>query len=53
LQRGSGYESLAHNRNEKYMAEEIRDVIRIYGGRKDFIEKAYMIRWKESSDVMV
>ncbi|MHA7136964.1 bifunctional metallophosphatase/5'-nucleotidase [Rossellomorea arthrocnemi] len=53
LQRGSGYESLAHNRNEKYLAEEIRDVIRMYGNRKDFIEKAYVTRWKEKSDIMV
>ncbi len=52
LQRGSGYESLAHARNEKYLAEEIRDVIRIYGERREFIEKAQVNRWNKSSNVM-
>ncbi|MFF2753214.1 bifunctional metallophosphatase/5'-nucleotidase [Psychrobacillus sp. NPDC058041] len=49
LQRGSGYESLANNRNEKYLAEEIKDVIRLYANNNEFIEKAYVNRWKESS----
>jgi 2',3'-cyclic-nucleotide 2'-phosphodiesterase (5'-nucleotidase family) len=49
LQRGSGYESLANNRNETYLAEEIKDVIRLYANKKEFIEKAYVNRWKESS----
>ncbi|MGG4167576.1 5'-nucleotidase C-terminal domain-containing protein [Rossellomorea vietnamensis] len=52
LQRGSGYESLGHGRNEKYLPEEIRDVIRMYGERHGFIEKAQMNRWRESSKVM-
>ena len=52
LQRGSGYESLGHARNEKYWAEEIRDVIRIYGEQNDFIEKAQVNRWKDSSTIM-
>ncbi|WP_175987875.1 bifunctional UDP-sugar hydrolase/5'-nucleotidase [Bacillus sp. Marseille-Q1617] len=53
LQRGSGYPSLANNRNEKYLAEEIKDVIRIYGKRSDFLEKADEGRWKEKLDVNV
>lgn len=53
LQRGSGYESLVHNRNERYLADEIRDVIRMYGKRSEFIKKAEVNRWKESSDIMV
>ncbi|UXH46041.1 5'-nucleotidase C-terminal domain-containing protein [Rossellomorea vietnamensis] len=52
LQRGSGYESLGHGRNEKYLPEEIRDVIRIYAERGGFIEKAQMNRWREGSNVM-
>lgn len=47
LQRGSGYPSLANNRNDKYRAEEIRDVIRLFANRPEFIEKAYINRWKE------
>ncbi|PFA63267.1 bifunctional metallophosphatase/5'-nucleotidase [Bacillus sp. AFS015802] len=53
LQRGSGYESLRHCRNEKYLPEEIRDVIRIYGERSDFIKKAQVKRWREISNVTV
>ncbi len=48
LQRGSIYESLANNRNEKYLAEEIKDVIRLYADKEEFIEKAYLNRWKET-----
>lgn len=48
LQRGSIYESLANNRNEKYLAEEIKDVIRLYADKEEFIEKAYVNRWKET-----
>jgi 5'-nucleotidase len=43
LQRGSGYQSLAVNRNEKYRPEEIRDVIKLYGNNTEFIEKAMII----------
>ncbi|MCR8849755.1 5'-nucleotidase C-terminal domain-containing protein [Rossellomorea sp. SC111] len=53
LQRGSGYESLGLGRNEKYLPEEIRDVIRIYGERAGYVEKAQRNRWRESSSVMV
>jgi 5'-nucleotidase len=53
LQRGSGYPSLANNRNEKYLAEEIKDVIRIYGNRSEFLEMAEASRWKEKVDVNV
>ncbi|EDL64336.1 bifunctional metallophosphatase/5'-nucleotidase [Bacillus sp. SG-1] len=45
LQRGSGYPSLANNRNEKYLPEEIKDVIRLYGKDPLFIKKARMNRW--------
>jgi 5'-nucleotidase len=53
LQRGSGYPSLANNRNEKYLAEEIKDVIRIYGNRSEFLDRAEASRWKEKVDVKV
>ncbi|MFJ8066891.1 bifunctional metallophosphatase/5'-nucleotidase [Psychrobacillus sp. NPDC096426] len=49
LQRGSIYESLANNRNEKYLAEEIKDVIQLYAYKVEFIEKAYTNRWKETA----
>ncbi|WP_144510274.1 bifunctional UDP-sugar hydrolase/5'-nucleotidase [Bacillus sp. FJAT-22090] len=51
LQRGSIYEGLANNRNEKYLAEEIKDVIRLYANKEEFIERASMNRWKELSTV--
>ncbi|TQR20373.1 bifunctional metallophosphatase/5'-nucleotidase [Psychrobacillus vulpis] len=51
LQRGSGYGSLANNRNEKYLAEEIKDVIRLYADKQEFVEKAYLNRWKEAAKV--
>ena len=46
LQRGSGYPSLANNRNEVYWAEEIKDIIRIYGENSVFVESAYQNRCK-------
>jgi 2',3'-cyclic-nucleotide 2'-phosphodiesterase (5'-nucleotidase family) len=53
LQRGSGYPSLANNRNAAYRAEEIRDVIRMYGDKEEFLEKAAEKRWKPSSSVFM
>jgi 5'-nucleotidase len=53
LQRGSGYESLANNRNAKYRAEEIRDVIRQYADIPKFMETAFINRWKEESEITV
>lgn len=47
LQRGSVYPSLANNRNEKYLAEEIKDVIRLYANKEKFVEKSNLNRWKE------
>lgn len=46
LQRGSGYPTLANNRNDQYQAEEIKDVIRAYAKRSEFIEQAFLNRWK-------
>jgi 2',3'-cyclic-nucleotide 2'-phosphodiesterase (5'-nucleotidase family) len=47
LQRGSGYEPLANNKNERYRAEEIKDVIKIYAGKKDYVKKATQNRISE------
>ncbi|MCA1055644.1 5'-nucleotidase C-terminal domain-containing protein [Rossellomorea aquimaris] len=53
LQRGSGYPSLANNRNENYLAEEIKDVIRIYARRSDSVKQAAVNRWKVRADVII
>lgn len=53
LQRGSGYPALANNRGEKYLAEEIKDVIRIYAEKNDFLTKSGISRWKENVDMKV
>lgn len=51
LQRGSGYSCLANNHNEKYLAEEIKDVLRLYGEKQQFCEESFIHRWKEVSIV--
>ncbi len=51
LHRGSGYRTLANNRNEKYRPEYIRDVIRTYARNEDFIKGAFANRWKEAEKV--
>lgn len=51
LQRGSGYPSLANNRNEKYLGEEIKDVLRLYGEKQDFCEESFIHKWKEVSKI--
>ncbi len=53
LHRGSGYPSLANNRNEKYLPEEIRDVIKLYADKPEYIERAYINRWRENSKINV
>jgi 5'-nucleotidase len=53
LQRGSGYPSLANNRNDKYLAEEIKDVIRLYGRDPLFVENALKNRWQAANTVRV
>lgn len=49
LHRGSGYEALANNRNVKYLPDEMRDVIRIYAEKPEFVDRAMEKRWKRSS----
>lgn len=53
LQRGSGYESLAANRNPLYLAEEIRDVIREYAANPIFLEEAFKNRWKKKIELAI
>lgn len=44
LQRGSGYPSLANNRNDVYLPEEIKDVIQQYAKQPKFVEQAFEMR---------
>lgn len=53
LQRGSGFPSLANNRNATYLPEEIRDVIRIYAEKPEFLDQALLNRWKLTSKTYV
>lgn len=51
LQRGTGYASLKNNRNEKYHGDYLRDTLRQYLCKEDFVKKSLVERWifKESS----
>ncbi|WP_409251773.1 bifunctional metallophosphatase/5'-nucleotidase [Bacillus sp. SCS-153A] len=53
LQRGSGYPPLSNNQNEKYLPEEIKDVIRLYGNNSLFLENACLNRWHAVSTFMM
>lgn len=45
LQRGTGYTSLKSNKNERYNKEYLRDTLREYIAKKEFVEKAFTDRW--------
>lgn len=45
LQRGTGYEELFNNRNEKYIDEYLRDTLKDYLCNQDFVENALKDRW--------
>jgi len=45
LQRGTGYTSLKNNKNEHYNSEYLRDTLREYISKKEFVEKAFVDRW--------
>lgn len=47
LQRGTGYDSLKNNENEKYSAEYLRDTIREYLNKQEFLQNALKQRWIE------
>lgn len=45
LQRGTGYESLGRCKDEKYNREYIRDTLREYLNKKEFVKKCFEERW--------
>lgn len=45
LQRGTGYQTLARNRDEQYSKEYLRDIIQEYISKEAFVEKAFIDRW--------
>lgn len=45
LQRGTVYSSLANNKNPKYKVEYVRDTLREYLVKKDFIDNSFNERW--------
>lgn len=45
LQRGTGYTSFENNRNETYNKEFLRDTLREYMWRREFVERAFYDRW--------
>lgn len=45
LQRGTGYSSLKSNVNEKYNEEYLRDTLREYIEKSEFIQRAFAHRW--------
>lgn len=45
LQRGAGYVSLANNENISYKVEYIRDILREYLDKEEFLEKCFKDRW--------
>ena len=45
LHRGTGYTSLKNNRNVRYKKEYLRDILREYLCKKEFIARAFNDRW--------
>lgn len=45
IQRGTGYNSLKNNKNERYNKEYLRDTLREYIAKREFVEKAFTDRW--------
>lgn len=45
LQRGTGYPSLANNKEEHYTKEYLRDTLKEYMEKKEFVERAFIDRW--------
>lgn len=45
LQRGTGYTSLGNNKNVQYNKDYLRDTLKKYLTKKEFIEKAFYDRW--------
>ncbi|QAA33465.1 bifunctional metallophosphatase/5'-nucleotidase [Clostridium manihotivorum] len=47
LLRGTGYTSLSNNRNEKYNPEYLRDTLKEYLTKEDFVKGAFVDRWRK------
>ncbi|MEG0306413.1 MAG: bifunctional UDP-sugar hydrolase/5'-nucleotidase [Clostridium sp.] len=45
LQRGTGYSSLANNKNERYNPEYTRDTLKEYLSKREFVEMCFEDRW--------
>ena len=45
LQRGTGYKSLANNRNVRYNPEYLRITLKDYLNKEDFLKNSYIDRW--------
>lgn len=45
LQRGSGYEALKYNIEEKYNIEYLRDTLKEYMNKREYVEAAFTNRW--------
>ena len=45
LQRGTGYASLKNNKNEKYDKDFLRDILRKYLCKEDFVTQSLVERW--------
>lgn len=45
LQRGTGYASLKNNENVSYNKEYLRDTLKEYIAKREFVEKAFVDRW--------
>ena len=45
LQRGTGYTSLGNNKNESYNEFYLKDILREYLAKKEFVDKAFIDRW--------
>lgn len=45
LQRGTGYTSLANNKNVSYNPEYLRDTLEEYMNRVDYVDKCFTDRW--------
>ncbi|WMJ87167.1 bifunctional metallophosphatase/5'-nucleotidase [Anaerocolumna sp. MB42-C2] len=45
LQRGTGYTSLGNNKNESYNGFYLKDILREYMAKKEFVDKAFIDRW--------
>jgi 5'-nucleotidase len=45
LQRGTGYNSLTNNKNHKYNPDYLRDTLREYLAKEEFIDEALVCKW--------